>query len=78
MIPQPAEWVARAACVGHDPDLWFPDKGQHNTSKRARAICRECPVLDECRAFGLAHNLAGIWGGLTSDQRRAWRVRGAA
>jgi len=62
-----------AACFGHDePDLWFPsEKGPAETVARARKICSRCPILPGCRAYALARNEPhGVWGGLTTAQRR--------
>jgi WhiB family redox-sensing transcriptional regulator len=43
----------------------------------AKAICRLCPILGECRLAGRADpTLVGIWGGETQDERRHARRRG--
>ena len=69
----------KASCEDHDPDLWFPEeKGGNNRSwsrtpdaMKARAICKDCPALMECKAYSLAYDgLAGIWGGLDKVERR--------
>lgn len=44
------EWQAYAKCRDYDPELWSPDKGEHGL--QAIRICRACPVIMECRAFG--------------------------
>lgn len=50
------------------------------TENRARRnelvdICRKCPVQKECAEYAIAaHINYGIWGGLTSAERR--RIRG--
>jgi WhiB family redox-sensing transcriptional regulator len=37
----------------------------------AKLICRDCPVRAICLDWALANGQeAGIWGGLTEDQRR--------
>lgn len=61
--------MTRAACVGHDPKLWFPNKGVH--SRLAHEICNSCPVQVDCREYALASGIRhGIWGGA---DRRALR-----
>jgi WhiB family redox-sensing transcriptional regulator len=61
-------WVDQAACSGHDPEMWFPHKT--DPALKATAICNTCPVLDQCKDYGLAHpDLQGLWGGLTEDER---------
>jgi WhiB family redox-sensing transcriptional regulator len=60
------------ACEGRD-DLFFPEDDDYNTPKteQARALCRACPKLVECRQRGLDNEEPyGIWGGLTPEDRR--------
>lgn len=39
--------------------------------QRALALCRACPVVEDCRAHALRLGvLDGIWGGLLPEQRR--------
>lgn len=60
-------WRHQAACRDHDPELWFSGKPYEQAA--ALAVCRSCPVVDECRAFADDNNrisgypLQGIWGG---------------
>ena len=76
-----AEWQARAACRGSDPELFFPEKmegGGTYTARRARMACAACPVKAECLEAGMDER-HGIWGGLTYKERRALkRLREAA
>ena len=38
----------------------------------AKAICVQCPVLEECREYALGvREIHGIWGGLNEMERRA-------
>ncbi len=40
----------------------------------ARRVCGQCPVTGDCLEFALATNQeAGVWGGLTEDDRRRLR-----
>lgn len=63
----PMNWRHQAACRDHDPELWFSGKPYEQAA--ALAVCRQCPVIDECRAFADDNNringypLQGIWGG---------------
>jgi hypothetical protein len=56
-----------------DPDLFDPDtyldlETKRTAAKVARGYCLECPVVNECAAFGLATRAEGmIWGGYTPD-----------
>lgn len=64
---QMSGWRDSAACRDHDPELWFSGKPYEQAA--ALAVCRQCPVIDECRAFADDNNrisgypLQGIWGG---------------
>ena len=46
---------------------------------QARALCRACPVLDDCREYSLAvQEPHGIWGGMNElERRRTLRKRAA-
>jgi len=68
-------WLLRAACRSHDPDLWFPDTPGVRSSARAKAICRDCPVRNQCLALALnaANDDAGIYAGLTAFERKQIR-----
>ncbi len=54
-----------------DPDLWFPEKG--NTAHAAKNICSRCEVSDQCLAWAMEHEKAGIWSGLSETERRRLR-----
>lgn len=68
-------WQADAACVGADPDLFFPTKGE--TSAEAAAICAGCTVFDLCRDYS-ADERFGVWAGLTAGARRRSRTKRSA
>lgn len=58
-----------------DPDLFFDETG-NNSGRRevAVSICRErCPHLDRCLAYAVTHQVTGVWGGTTDEERRAIR-----
>jgi WhiB family transcriptional regulator, redox-sensing transcriptional regulator len=65
-------WMDEANCLGCDPDLFFPERGE--STGEAKAVCRGCAVRDECLEFALAvGEKHGIWGGLSERERR--RIR---
>lgn len=73
-----SSWQLRAACRGEDSTYFFaPSYFEKRWEKDAReevakAICRHCPVLDECREYALqVRDGHGIWGGLNEMERRA-------
>ena len=68
-------WMVEAACVGADPELFFPNQGGGGKAKR---VCAGCQVKAECLAFSLTVPYArelGVWGGLTPRERRGLRRR---
>jgi WhiB family redox-sensing transcriptional regulator len=71
------DWYDRASCRDEDPELFFPigTAGSALTQiESAKDICRRCPVMTECLAWALSSGQdAGIWGGLTEDERRLLR-----
>jgi WhiB family redox-sensing transcriptional regulator len=73
------DWRKRAACKDEDPELFFPigDVGPAVAQiDEAKAICRRCPVIDECLNWALTMGEDdGVWGGMSEDERRAVRRR---
>ncbi|WP_308357982.1 WhiB family transcriptional regulator [Streptomyces sp. NEAU-Y11] len=67
-------WQTRGACADEDPDLFFPTGTKAEAyvmGEQAKAICRRCPVMDQCQAWALEHRMSkGVWGGLGDGQRR--------
>lgn len=73
------DWRAEAACRDKDPELFFP-VGNTGTSlqqiEEAKAVCRNCKVIDACLKWALDTNQdSGVWGGLSEDERRALKRR---
>lgn len=60
------------ACAEVDPELFFPVSYVPSSQiAEAKQICAGCPVLAQCREFGMTQP-EGIWGGMTpADRRRA-------
>ncbi|MEU3509115.1 WhiB family transcriptional regulator [Streptomyces longwoodensis] len=73
----PPHWRDRAACIGEDPEIFFPlsdGLAAGADARAAMAVCRRCPVLLDCRAWAVEHGEDdGIWGATTAPQRRALR-----
>jgi WhiB family redox-sensing transcriptional regulator len=73
------DWRHKAECRTEDPELFFPVGTSGPALAQiveAKAVCRRCPVRRECLAWALASGQdAGIWGGLTEDERRALKRR---
>ncbi len=71
-----ADWAAGAACRGLNPNLFFPDDGDHTTAQQAKAVCVACPAADGCLQYALTNRIDhGVWGGLDVDERKRHRRR---
>ena len=72
-------WRSLAACRDMDTDLFFPvgvTGAAELQISEAKALCRTCPVRDDCLAFAIRTNqVYGVWGGASEDERRAIRRR---
>lgn len=70
-------WVTdEAICASAGPDAWWPEGGD---AVLAKELCVGCPLLEPCRAYALQQgshgDFGGIWGGLSSTDRRAIRKK---
>ncbi len=78
-LPRPVaetwEWQMHAACVGMNSEVFFHPSGERGSQRaaraeRAKAVCRGCAVLQQCRDHALAtREPYGVWGGLTEEER---------
>ncbi|AXK31500.1 WhiB family transcriptional regulator [Streptomyces abyssalis] len=75
------DWRHNAVCREEDPELFFPIG---NTGpallqiEEAKAVCRRCPVMEQCLQWALESGQdSGVWGGLSEDERRAMKRRAA-
>ncbi len=73
------DWRHRAACRDEDPELFFPigDTGPAvRQIEEAKVVCRSCTVADACLRWAMETGQeAGVWGGLSEDERRLARRR---
>jgi WhiB family transcriptional regulator, redox-sensing transcriptional regulator len=74
-VTDPTIWPSLGACVGADPDLFFPESWR-DPAHAAKTLCSQCTVQPECLAHALDHDESvGVWGGLTAVERRHLRSR---
>jgi WhiB family transcriptional regulator, redox-sensing transcriptional regulator len=75
------DWWHSSACADADPDLFFPAVENRSTRAQiatAKAFCTGCPVREECLRWALSRGkTAGIWGGLSENERTALARREA-
>jgi len=75
------DWRHRASCLDEDPELFFPigNTGPALAQiEQAKTVCHRCPVIDVCLKWALESGQdAGVWGGLSEDERRALKRRTA-
>jgi WhiB family redox-sensing transcriptional regulator len=64
--------MEQAACAGENVNTFFPDM-PNSRAVDAKAICKTCPVINECLQHALVSNEQGVWGGTTDNQRRHLR-----
>lgn len=77
--------MSRAACHKTDPAIFYPEQG--GSYAAARAVCKRCPVINECLQYALdemtsvrsdmedlAIGMHGMWGGTSPLER--WAILG--
>lgn len=82
------EWMSRALCrlvpLAEADEIFFPINGRSHRAKRiydekirrAKAICDQCPVMDECERYRAAlQDENGVWGGRDELDRARPRNR---
>jgi len=74
-------WRNHGACVDEDPELFFPigDTGPALSQiQEAKLICHRCQVVKSCLTWAIQHGQdAGVWGGLSAEERSALKRRTA-
>jgi WhiB family redox-sensing transcriptional regulator len=68
------EWQEFGACRGIPSEIFFPPV-EHEAFE-AKAVCARCSVRDHCLEFAIdAGERFGIWGGMTTQERRILAAR---
>lgn len=74
-----ANWRVRAACRGVDPELFFPEPSDEPRVRQqvaaAKAVCRSCPVREQCLTDAFERLPHGVAGGMTEHERRRARAQ---
>lgn len=75
------EWQLKGLCRDMDSRLFFhPDDERGHARmrriRRAKQVCRRCPVMANCRDYALsAPEYYGTWGGMSEIERRRYFLR---
>ena len=69
------EWTTEAACAGQTK-LFFAPPGERPEARavresQARAVCRTCEVMADCRQWARQNREYGFWGGESEEERAA-------
>ena len=66
-------WMEEALCRGRNDVDFFPEEGYKAKAPKAVAICKVCPVQQDCLEFAVENHIQyGIWGGLNYPQRKRY------
>jgi WhiB family transcriptional regulator, redox-sensing transcriptional regulator len=70
-------WTSKSACKDSDLALFFPENNDPKVAfkiREAKSICNSCLVQKECLNYALEYEIAGVWGGMTENDRRKHRL----
>jgi WhiB family redox-sensing transcriptional regulator len=73
------DWRYVAACREVDPELFFPigNSGPALLQiEEAKQVCQRCPATQDCLRWAIDTGQdAGVWGGMSEDERRLLKRR---
>ncbi len=75
LLTRVRDWQVHAACRSLDNTYFFDLEGERPPARDrrealAKAVCRNCPVIAQCREYALAASEPyGVWGGLSKNDR---------
>ena len=74
-------WRNDAACLEESPELFFPignTGAAFHQIEKAKTVCGRCQVVGTCLSWAMeSRQDAGVWGGLSEDERHALKRRNA-
>lgn len=68
-------WQLDGLCRGLDVEQFFSPAGERGPARarrelRAKQVCADCPVLQQCRSHALdVREPYGVWGGMSETER---------
>lgn len=63
------EWQQYGTCRGEGTDIFFHERYLHAV-REAKKLCDICVVRQSCLDFAIKNDCVGVWGGLTTVERR--------
>ena len=70
--------IVDAPCQSVDPETFFPDPTDLLKIREAKSLCGQCnpKTKNDCLTFAITNKIGyGIWGGLTTDERKNLKRR---
>lgn len=70
-------WQFDGLCRVRDVEQFFSPAGERASARaqrelRAKRVCADCPVLQQCRSHALdSREPHGVWGGMSETERAA-------
>ena len=69
-------WMSNRVCAGKT-EYFFSPQTETKKARQARetvamSLCRQCPVMLQCRDYARENSELGIWGG--EDEEARWRA----
>ncbi len=70
------DWQLHGSCRRTGSEVFFHPDGERGAARRlreqaAKSVCRQCPVLEQCRRHALTvREPYGVWGGTTAAERQ--------
>jgi WhiB family redox-sensing transcriptional regulator len=66
----------KGECFGTNTDLFYSVEEERSVKaydyiNAVRSICVRCPIWAECLSYAFKHEDYGVWGGMTSMERRS-------
>ena len=65
------DWMDEATCRSADMSLFF--SFDYDLIEQAKLLCADCPVKEDCLEIAIHRDEHGVWGGTTTDERKALR-----
>jgi len=62
-------WQEHGTCRGEGTDIFFHERYLHAV-REAKKLCDICVVRQSCLDFAIENDCVGVWGGLTTVERR--------